>query len=231
MLDLAKCRFSQGAFVLDVDWSLGPTDRLAVIGPSGAGKSTLLNAIAGFAVQTQGDIFWHQSPLATDVAARPVAMLFQEHNLFPHLSVSQNVGLGIRAATRFTKEQLVKIDLALEKVGLENLGRRLPSELSGGQQSRVALARILVMARPIILLDEPFSALGPAQRLEMLQLVRSVADDLGAILIMVTHDPGEARALAGLVCFVEDGIAQTPIEAEAFFKNPPEGMRRYTGAF
>jgi len=229
VLELDDCVIAQGGFRLGADWSLPPGARLAVIGPSGAGKSTLLAGIAGFAPLVGGSVRWQGVAMPARPDARPVAMLFQDHNLFPHLSVAQNVGLGVKPSLRLDAVEQREVAEALGSVGLEGLGARRPSELSGGQQSRVALARVLVMARPVILLDEPFSALGPGQRAEMLSLLRDVADRLGAVLIMVTHDPGEAQRLDGLVCFVDGGLAARPVDAEEFFGDPPEAMRLYTG--
>ncbi len=229
MLEFQDCIFGQGGFSLTVNWSLPQGAHLAVIGPSGAGKSTLLAGIAGFADQTSGQMKYDGHPLAARPDERPVAMLFQDHNLFPHLTVTQNVALGIRPNLSVNPKDAARVNTALSEVGLDGLGDRKPAALSGGQQSRVALARVLVMARPIILLDEPFSALGPAQRVDMLDSVKHVANQLNATLIMVTHDPGEARALGGLVSFVSPGAAHAPIPADAFFANPPQGMRDYTG--
>ncbi len=164
MLELRDCVITQGDFTLRADWSLEPGARLAVIGPSGAGKSTLLAGIAGFAPLAGGTICWRGQDMPARPDARPVAMLFQDHNLFPHLSVAQNVGLGLKPSLRLGAREAARVKDALASVGLEGLDTRRPAALSGGQQSRVALARVLVMARPIILLDEPFSALGPGQR-------------------------------------------------------------------
>ena len=229
MLELDDCTIAQGGFTLRAHWALDPGARLAVIGPSGAGKSTLLAGIAGFAPLDRGSIRWQGRDMPDRPDARPVAMLFQDHNLFPHLTVAQNVGLGLAPSLRLDGELCHKVEEALASVGLEGLGTRRPAQLSGGQQSRAALARVLVMARPVILLDEPFSALGPGQRTEMLALLRDVADRLGAILIMVTHDPGEAERLGGLVSFVEEGVAAAPVDAATFFADPPPGMRLYAG--
>lgn len=229
MLEFQNCVFRQGDFELQANWTVPASTRLAVVGPSGAGKSTLLGGVAGFTELASGNLSWNGVTLPSDPAKRPVSMLFQDHNLFPHLSVAQNTGLGLRPSLRLTAEETAKVKAALAAVGLEGLDKRKPAELSGGQQSRAAIARVLVMGRPIMLLDEPFSALGPAQRKEMLDLVTSVAQTNSALLIMVTHDPDEAHRLGGDVCFVENGVASVPMRADDFFANPPEGMRRYSG--
>lgn len=229
MLNLDKCCFRQGTFDLRAHWTLPHGSHLAVVGPSGSGKSTLLAGIAGFVDQTEGTTTWDGAVLALRPDARPVAMLFQDHNLFPHLNISQNVGLGLRPSLNLTAPEQMRIDEALAAVDLAGFGERKPAQLSGGQQSRAAIARIMVMDRPLILLDEPFSALGPAQRYGMLDLMQNVARQTGATLMMVTHDPNEAERLGGLVSFVDAGRAEAPVNAPDFFANPPEGMRRYTG--
>lgn len=222
--------FAQGDFQLRADWSLPKGMCASVIGPSGAGKSTLLAGIAGFAQTTSGAVTYDGCAMPERPDARPIAMLFQDHNLFPHLSVTQNVALGIAPSLRISSDDRTRILAALRDVGLEGYGARKPSALSGGQQSRAALARVLVQARPIILLDEPFAALGPALRAEMLTLVRDVARKLGATLLMVTHDIGDARRLGGQAVFVNDGIAETPTPIEDLLANPPDALSAYLGS-
>jgi thiamine transport system ATP-binding protein len=229
MLDLSGCRFAQGEFSLAADWCLPRGARLAVIGPSGSGKSTLLAGIAGFCPAVSGGVFWDGQRLPQDPRLRPMVMLFQDHNLFPHLTVAQNVGLGLRPSLRLSAAERDRVREALAAVGLDGLEARYPATLSGGQQGRVALARITVMDRPVILLDEPFSALGPGQRAEMLHLVRALAAEREAVLVMVTHDLADARALDGDVCYVEEGRAAAPVPMAEFLRDPPAHVRAYFG--
>ncbi|MBA4324097.1 MAG: thiamine ABC transporter ATP-binding protein [Rhodobacter sp.] len=230
MLQLDRLTLRQAAFRLTADWSARPGSRIAVMGPSGAGKSTLLAAIAGFLAPAAGRILWQGSDLS-DVppGARPVTILFQDQNLFPHLTVAQNLGLGLRPDLRLTPADHARIDEALARIGLAGLGPRRPAQLSGGQASRAALARALLRARPILLLDEPFAALGPALRGEMLDLVRTVADETGALVLMVTHDPRDALALGGDTAFVANGVVQAPVETRALLSDPPEDLQDYLG--
>lgn len=230
MLQLDHVTLAQGAFRLTANWSAKPGGRIAVIGPSGAGKSTLLSAIAGFLVPNSGRIRWQGEDL-TDVppGERPVTILFQDQNLFPHLTVAQNLGVGLRADLRLSPQDRTRVDEALARVGLQGMGPRRPAQLSGGQASRAALARALLRARPILLLDEPFAALGPALRAEMLKLVREVADETSALVLIVTHDPQDALALGGDLAFVSDGQVQSPVETRALLAHPPPDVQAYLG--
>ena len=217
-------------FRLAADFAVPAGARVAVMGPSGAGKSTLLAAVAGFQPLTSGRVLWNGAdlvPLAP--GARPVSMLFQDNNLFPHLSVAQNIGLGLRPDLRLTPAQHAAVALAIARVGLEGMGGRKPGALSGGQQSRVALARVLLRARPVLLLDEPFAALGPALKAEMLELVAVIVREAGATLLMVTHDPADARAIADLTVVVEGGVAHPPAPTGALLDAPPAALRAYLG--
>ncbi|EPX84588.1 ABC-type thiamine transport system, ATPase component [Rubellimicrobium thermophilum DSM 16684] len=230
MLVLEGLHLRAGDFRLTADLTVPKGAAVAVMGPSGGGKSTLLSAIAGFLAPAAGRILWAGRdlvPLAP--AARPVGILFQDNNLFPHLTALQNVALGLRPSLRPTEAERDRAEAALAQVGLAGLGKRYPAELSGGQQSRVALARLLVQERPLVLMDEPFAALGPALRAEMLALTRQTLMARGATLLLVTHDPGDARALADLILPVVEGRAHPPRPAAALLDDPPPALRAYLG--
>ncbi|HCY98953.1 MAG: thiamine ABC transporter ATP-binding protein [Rhodobacterales bacterium RIFCSPHIGHO2_02_FULL_62_130] len=230
MLTLDALTIRQGDFSLTADWSVAPAERVAIIGPSGGGKSTLLMTIAGFIPLTSGRLLWQGRDLVgVPPGQRPVSMLFQDQNLFPHLTVAQNLGLGLSSDLRLTSVQVDQVESALRRVGLEGMGERKPSELSGGQQGRAALARALLRARPVLLLDEPFAALGPALKAEMLDLVAEVASETGAAVLMVTHDPADARRFADKTVLVADGVAQAPQPTAALFAEPPQALRDYLG--
>ena len=230
MLTLDHLRLTQGDFTLTADWSVEPGARLALIGPSGAGKSTLLMALAGFLAPAAGRILWLGQDLAeTDPGDRPMSILFQDQNLFPHLTLAQNLGLGLSPRLRLTPAQHIQIEQALDRVGLLGMGGRKPAQLSGGQQGRVALARALLRARALLLLDEPFAALGPALKADMLTLLDDVASDGQATVLMVTHDPEDARTFADQTILVADGVAHPPQNTRALFANPPKALRDYLG--
>jgi thiamine transport system ATP-binding protein len=230
MLTLEKLVIEQGAFRLEADFEIAPGRIVAVLGASGAGKSTLLDVIAGFFAPKSGRVLWQGRDLAPLApGARPMSMLFQDNNLFPHLTVAQNVGLGLRPDLRLSAEEERAVGAALERVGLEGLGPRRPAALSGGQRSRVALARMLLRGRPLMLLDEPFSALGPALKGGMLALVAELAQESQATMLFVTHDPGDARRIADLTVLVAEGRAEAPRDTGALFADPPPALRAYMG--
>ena len=195
-----------------------PTGALcAVVGPSGGGKTTLLHAIAGFGAVTGGSIRFAGHDLTRlPPAARPLSILFQDHNLFAHLSAADNVGLGINPALRLTPADRSRAAEALARVGLEGLGARRPGELSGGQRQRVALARALVRDRPLMLLDEPFGALDPALRADMIALVDGLRREQGLTVLMSIHTPADVAGCADLVATVAGGRVSTQGAAEAF---------------
>lgn len=212
----------------DIGFAAGRTT--ALIGPSGAGKSTLLAALAGFLTPQSGRILWDGQDL-TGLAPgqRPVSAIFQDNNLFPHLTINQNVGLGLRPTLRLEPAEQAQVDHALDAVGLSGLGIRKPRALSGGQQSRAALARVLLSQRPVVLLDEPFAALGPGLKDDMLDLVQTTLAAAGRTVVMVTHDPGDARRIADQAAFVADGTVSAPVPTANFFKSPPAGLAEYLG--
>ena len=219
-----------GAFRLSADFTLEAGRFAAVIGPSGGGKTTLLEAIAGFLPLERGEIWWRGTALShAPPGKRPVAMLFQDGNLFPHLTAAQNVGLGINPRLRLSSEQQARVEAALARVGLAGLGERKPAALSGGQRARVGLARLIVQQRALFLLDEPFAALGPALKAEMLQLVARLARESGATVMMVSHEPRDARAVADVTILVAEGRALPPVATERLFADPPPALRAYLG--
>mgnify|MGYP003619003278 CR=1 FL=1 len=181
-------------------------EMIAILGPSGAGKSTLLNLIAGFLPPARGEMtITGQDHTHTPPSQRPVSMLFQENNLFTHLTVRQNIGQRMDPGLKLTAGQRQKCDAIAQQMGLTELSDRLPGELSGGQRQRVALARCLVREQPILLLDEPFSALDPALRQEMLQLVKDVCQQKQLTMLMVSHSVEDAASIAPRAVVIADG--------------------------
>lgn len=178
----------------------------ALIGPSGAGKSTLLAMLGGFAKTDSGSLSLDGVDLLPlSPAERPMTTLFQDNNLFWHMSVQQNIAIGLDPGLRLSVEQQQQVHQVAARLGIEHLLQRKPAQLSGGQQQRVGLARCLVRNRPVLLLDEPFSALDPALRFELLQLLREQTDRQHLIVLLVTHHPEEAARVADRIAYVHDG--------------------------
>lgn len=229
---LDKVSFSYGEAPLTFDVAFAAAEITAIMGPSGSGKSTLLNLVAGFETPQSGHVLIGGVDVGADPpAARSVSMVFQENNLFAHLSVEQNVGLGRSPSLRLTEADRTAIAEALERTGLGGKDKRLPRELSGGERQRVALARVLVRDRPVLLLDEPFASLGPALRDDMLDLVAGVHAERGMTVLFVTHQPQDARRIGQNVVFLDDGAVAATGSADDFFVGAgPEAFRRYIGA-
>lgn len=226
MLRLEDIGLTQGTFAFRATFDLPRGRRAAVIGPSGGGKSTLLSVIAGFDAPAHGRVVWDgQDITGLGPDRRPVAMLFQDNNLFPHLDIETNVALGLEPVARPSARARERAREALTRVDLVGQERKLPGALSGGQQSRAALARLLLTARPLVLLDEPFAALGPALRRDMWDLVVELLPD--ATVLMVTHDPDEAARSASDILFVEEGRVRPPQATQAFFDAPDAAVARY----
>ena len=224
--------FSYGETKMAFDLAVPAGTIVAVMGPSGSGKSTLLNLIAGFARPDAGLVLIGDDDVTRlTPAQRPISMVFQENNLFGHLDVASNIGLGRSPSLRLTQKDRDDIEAAMAQTGLTGKGKRLPSELSGGERQRVALARVLVRDRPVLLLDEPFASLGPALRQEMLELVRDLHSKRKMTILMVTHHPEDARALAGQVAFVENGRIEAFEAASVMFSDSaPSSFRNYIGS-
>ena len=149
MLTLDHVEIRQDDFSLSADWSIAKSTLVAVIGPSGGGKSTLLMTIAGFIAPVWGCVLWDGKDLADmPPGKRPISVLFQDQNLFPHLTLAQNLGLGLDPGLRLSALDRKKVEAVLERVGLTGMGLRKPAQLSGGQQGRASLARTLLRAKP-----------------------------------------------------------------------------------
>ena len=206
MIRLDNVFLADDTLPMTFDLQVAAGERIAIVGPSGAGKSTLLNLIAGFVLPTRGEV-WLNGENHTQSAPyeRPVSMLFQENNLFPHLTVQQNLALGLKTSLKLTALEQDQIERVADAVGLTSFLSRLPNSLSGGQKQRVALARCLLRDKPILLLDEPFSALDPELRMEMLNLIDELCHSKKLTLLLVTHQPSELTGKVNRMLRIENG--------------------------
>ncbi len=218
MILIDKAQYKNKKFSLGIDLHVKPQSFSAVLGASGAGKSTLLSIIAGFEKLSAGKLCLDGTDMQDILPAdRPVSMVFQDHNVFGHLSVWDNVALGISPSLKLNADQSEQVDAALARVGLSQYAKRKPGSISGGERQRVALARVLVRKRKILLLDEPFAALDPGLRHDMLDLVSSLKREHGLTVLMVTHQPEEAQRAADQIIFVAEGRVREPVSVLDFF--------------
>lgn len=231
-IQLEKMRFAFGDTGFLFEARIAPGSITALMGPSGSGKSTLLNLIAGFEEPHAGDVLIDGTTMRGKApAARPVSMIFQENNLFAHLNVEDNIGLGRSPSLKLQAQDRDAIRDALAATGLAGKEKRLPRELSGGERQRVAIARALVRERPVLLLDEPFASLGPALRVDMLEEIRALHARHGMTILFVTHHPEDARRIASEVLFLENGQVAAQGSVEHFFgPDAPPAFKRYTGS-
>ena len=230
MIKIENGIYRQGDFTLRASFEIPVRQFCAVLGPSGAGKSTLLNIIAGFEDLNAGRLNIDGQDMTTaPPAARPISMVFQDHNVFAHLNVWANVALGVNPNLKLSELEDKSVSSALARVGLTELAKKLPGEISGGERQRVALARVLVRKAKILLLDEPFAALDPGLRKDMLQLVQTITIERGLTTLLVTHQPDEAKQVAQRVIFISNGIVGKPLKTDSFFNEKDSAVRNYLG--
>lgn len=204
---------------------------VVIMGPSGSGKSTFIRTFNALEEYQQGRIWIDGIELSNDLGnidliRREVGMVFQQFNLFPHLSVLQNVTLAPKWVRRWSKIKAEEAALQLlERVGILEQAQKYPGQLSGGQQQRVAIARALAMQPKIMLFDEPTSALDPEMVREVLDVMRSLAQS-GMTMVVVTHEVGFAREVADRVVLMDGGLLVEEASPAAFFQNPKEERTR-----
>jgi general L-amino acid transport system ATP-binding protein len=210
-----------------IDLTVGTQEVVVVIGPSGSGKSTLIRCINRLEEHDRGRVVVDGTELTNDVrriaeVRREVGMVFQSFNLFPHLTVLDNVTLGPRKVRRWPKARAEQVAREmLERVQIPEQATKFPGQLSGGQQQRVAIARALAMQPKVMLFDEPTSALDPEMIAEVLDVMKELARS-GMTMIVVTHEMGFAREVADRVVFMADGQIVEVGTPQHFFDNPTE---------
>ncbi|MBL6791518.1 MAG: amino acid ABC transporter ATP-binding protein [Methylophilaceae bacterium] len=210
--------------VKDINLNLEQKEIVVICGPSGSGKSTLIRTIAGLEKYKTGEILVNQKVMSEKEIMKEniFGMVFQQFNLFPHLSISQNISLPLRKVKKLSKDDSNTIvDEVLKKVKIEDQKNKYPSQLSGGQQQRCAIARSLAMNPKIMLFDEPTSALDPEMIKEVLDVMSDLAQS-GMTMIVVTHEMGFAKMVADRIIFMDNGQIVENNTAEKFFNEPNE---------
>jgi ABC-type Fe3+/spermidine/putrescine transport system ATPase subunit len=233
LVELTK-RFAPGALpaVDNVSLEIPPGSFTTFLGPSGCGKTTTLRMIAGFYEPDHGDIYIGSRRI-NDVPAhrRKTAMVFQDYALFPHMTVADNVGYGLRLARLDKSSVERRVAETLQFLGLDGLQRRFPNQLSGGQQQRVALARALVMSPEVLLLDEPLSNLDAKLRVSIRTELISIQRQLGLTTIYVTHDQDEALAMSDWVAVMNQGrVVQWGTPWDVYYKPTTAFMADFLGS-
>lgn len=214
---------SFGAFaaLTDVSLTIGRGEFLTLLGPSGSGKTTFLMILAGFEAATRGRLTLDGADMTqTPAEARAFGMVFQGYALFPHMTVEENIAFPLKVQRRSAGDIKRRVAEMVEMVGLGGHGHKRPSGLSGGQQQRVALARALAYDPPVLLLDEPFSALDKNLRGQMQDEVRRLHRDLGTTFVFVTHDQSEALALSSRVAIFDHGKLQQIAPPKEVYERP-----------
>ncbi len=206
----------------DVSLAVEPGTLLALLGASGSGKSTLLKLIAGVEAPDRGDIALDgRSVLPVPAHRRGAVLMFQKAYLFPFLSVAENIAFGLKVQGADRATMRAEVGCMLDLVELPGIEDKRPAQLSGGEQQRVALARALVIRPRVLLLDEPFSSLDPAVRLTLQEAVRRIQHELGITTLLVTHDRGEALAMADRVALLDRGELLAVDTPRRLFERPP----------
>ena len=216
-------RFKHLTAVSDVSLNIVSQERLVICGPSGSGKSTFLRCINGIEQPTSGSIRFHGETITSKnlrTVRSKMGMVFQSFNLFPHLTVIENLTLAPTKVLKRTKSSVISQAIGLLKsVGLEDKANAYPRNLSGGQQQRVAIARALMMDPELMLFDEPTSALDPEMVKEVLDIMRQLGEK-GMTMLVVTHEMGFAKEAANRIAFMDAGKIIEIQEPERFFKEP-----------
>ncbi|MEO0359497.1 MAG: ABC transporter ATP-binding protein [Pseudomonadota bacterium] len=231
-LDGLTKRYGDGLAALDrLTLEVASGEMLALLGPSGCGKTTAMKLIAGLLQPDAGDVrFDGRSVVSDPPEARGAVMMFQNHLLFPSMTVGENVGFALKMRGAPRAEIARRVAQMLDRVRLPGFEDRRPQALSGGQQQRVALARALIAAPKVLLLDEPLSSLDPHLREEMGDLIRALQQEAGVTAIIVTHDRAEAAALADRVAILREGrLAQVGAPAALMRRPADEATARFLG--
>ena len=207
--------------VNDVSLSIEPGELVTLLGPSGCGKTTALRMVAGFEMPTSGRVLIGEKDVTnTPPNSRNTAMVFQSYALFPHMTVRENIGYGLRFRNVSRSDAAQKVERIMELVGLSGFGDRSPNQLSGGQQQRVALARALVVEPRVLLFDEPLSNLDAKLREQMRGEIRRIQKNLSITAVYVTNDQNEAMSISDRVVVMRDGQIEQVGTPEEIYAKP-----------
>jgi len=220
LVELVK-RFGDATAVNGIDLHVPPGEFFTMLGPSGCGKTTTLRLIAGFERPTEGKILLDGNDMSrTPPHKRRVNTVFQSYALFPHKTVYENVGFGLRYQRKTKAEVKRRVEESLAMVRMQDFGHRRPSQLSGGQQQRVALARALVLEPPVLLLDEPLGALDARLRIDLQVELKRIQEQLAVTFIYVTHDQDEALTMSDRVAVMRHGNIEQCDEPRVLYETP-----------
>ncbi|TMI74545.1 MAG: ABC transporter ATP-binding protein [Bacillati bacterium ANGP1] len=223
LVNLTK-RFGTTAAVYDFSLEVHDGELMCLLGPSGCGKTTTLRMIGGFATPDGGDILIEgHSVLALPPERRPTAMVFQRFNLWPHMTVTDNIAFGLRLRRLPAAAIHRKVGETLQLVGLPQAARKWPHQLSGGEQQRIAVARALVLEPKILLLDEPFSNLDARLRVRMREELKTLQRQVGITTVFVTHDQEEALTLADRIAVMNKGVMEQ-VDTPGVLYRRPQGL-------
>ena len=227
-----KKKFGKKLVLKGIDLKVEKADRIAIIGPSGCGKSTLLRCLNGIEIPTNGKIIFEKKEITKDTdfsnIRKKIGMVFQQFNLFPHLTVEENIILApVKLKIMSESEAKKKAQELLKSINLSDKSNNYPTELSGGEQQRVAIVRSLIMNPDIMLFDEPTSALDPEMVGEVLELIKKIADQ-GMTTIIVSHEMNFVKNYASKVIFMEDGkISFQGTVEEVFYNQDNERLKDF----
>ncbi len=222
-------KYANGDGVENIDLDVYEGEFVTMLGPSGCGKSTILRTLGGFLNVDDGEILLDGAPIhQLPPEKRPTAMVFQSYNLWPHMTIYENLTFGLKIRKVEKKEMTERADKMLELVGMTGHGKKYPGQLSGGQQQRVAIARALLLKPSVLLLDEPFSALDAKIRQQMREELKKIQSELNITVVFVTHDQEEAMALSHRIVVMNKGVFEQIGTANEIYDNPKS---KYVASF
>lgn len=214
-------KYSNGDGVEGINLNIYESELLTMLGPSGCGKTTILRAIGGFIEADSGEIILDEVNIENlPPEKRPTVMVFQSYNLWPHMTIFENLAFGLKLRKIDKKQIQSEIKEVLALIRMEGVEKKYPSQLSGGQQQRIAIARALLLKPSVLLLDEPFSALDAKIRSQMREELKKIQSELGITIVFVTHDQEEAMTLSDRIVVMNKGVFEQIGTPEEIYDNP-----------